>query len=198
MRDRDQHASTVEDLLARPEDARLELIDGTIVEKAAPSAEHALAQGALVGALFPAFHRRSGAGGPGGWWILAEVDVELGPHEVFRPDLAGWRRARVAERPSGRPVRIVPDWVCEVLSPSNRRRDTVEKLRRYHQAGVGHYWMIDPDDESLTVLRHEPDGYKVALVATREETVRAEPFGAIELRVGVLFGDEPDDVPSPP
>ena len=34
---------------------------------------------------------------------------------VFRPDLAGWRRERAALRPTGRPIRIRPDWICEIL-----------------------------------------------------------------------------------
>lgn len=178
---------TVADWLSVPEDRRVELIGGTLVEKAAPSSEHGLAQACLAGALSPAFNRR--------WGILTEVDVELSPQDVFRPDLAGWRRERLPERPTGRAVTAHPDWVCEILSASTRRHDTVVKLRRYHRAGVGHYWLVDPDEQTLTVMRHEADGYKVILTALADETVRAEPFDAIELQVGVLFGDEPDDRP---
>lgn len=175
---------TVAGWLALSEDRRAELIDGTLIEKGAPSGEHGLAQACLAGALSPTFRR---------WWILTEVDVELSPSDVFRPDLVGWRRERLPHLPTGRPVAVHPDWVCEILSSSTRRHDTVVKLRRYHRAGVGHYWLVDPDERTLTVMRHEPDGYKVVLTALSDETVRAEPFDAIELQVGVLFGDEPDE-----
>ena len=51
-------------------------------------------------------------------------------------------------------------------------------------------WIIDPQNETLTVLRWTADGYVVALTAGRTDRVRAEPFEAVELPVGVLFGDE--------
>ena len=38
--------------------------------------------------------------------------------------------------------------------------------------------------------RWHPDGYVEVLVAEKAEVVRAEPFQAVEIRVGVLFGDD--------
>lgn len=169
------------------------MIGGVIVEKAAPSPDHADAQGGLIGELRPPFHRRKGGGGPGGWWILPEVEIELTRHEVYRPDITGWRRDRVPERPQDRPVRERPDWVCEVLSPSNASNDLVKKLRVYHRSAIPHYWIVDPANETLTVFRWTPDGYLTALTAGKTDRVRAEPFEAIELRVGALFGVEEDE-----
>ncbi len=63
-------------------------------------------------------------------------------------------------------------------------------MRVYHAAGVPHYWLIDPQDETLTVYRWTAEGYLYVMGATREERVRAEPFDAIELQVGVLFGED--------
>ena len=88
------------------------------------------------------------------------------------------------------PVTVAPDWTCEILSASNRRVDLVRKKRIYHQQGVAHYWIIDPEQETLTVHRWHPDGYVEVLVAEKAEVVRAEPFQAVEIRVGVLFGDD--------
>lgn len=79
------------------------------------------------------------------------------------------------------------------MSESNRTVDTVTKLRRYHQAGVPHYWILDQVDRTLTVHRHTADGYLVALRAAADERVRAEPFDAIELHVGALLGDDVDE-----
>jgi Uma2 family endonuclease len=112
-------------LLVLPDDVRAEVIDGEVVEKATPTFEHGDAQGAIVATFRPVFHRRSGGDPPGGWWIATELEVELAPHEVYRPDVVGWRRSRVPERPTGRPVRILPDWVCEILSASTARHDQV-------------------------------------------------------------------------
>lgn len=94
--------------------------------------------------------------------------------------------------PSGRPVRIRPDFVCEVLSESNAATDQVDKFRTYAASGVSFYWMADPSRKILTVYRLEGDGYAVALQAKYGEVVNAPPFEGAELRVGLLFGDDPD------
>ena len=185
--------ATVADWLAQPDDARMELIDGELVEKAAPTFEHGRAQGHTVGALGGPFDRRvGGPGGPGGWWLATEVDSLL-DGRGYRPDIAGWRRDRLPAPPRERPVTIRPEWLCEIVSESNRTVDTVTKLRRYHQAGVPHYWILDQVDRTLTVHRHAADGYLVVLRATADERVRAEPFDAIELQVSALLGDDPDE-----
>ena len=172
-------------------DVPCEVIHGVVVHKAEPTAEHGDAQGSLAETLRSRFHgSRGGPKEPGGWWILVEVDVELMQHEIYRPDLVGWRRDRLPERPRGRPIRTQPDWVCEVLSMSNAKADLVDKLDTYRRAGIPHYWIVDPETETLTVHRWTPDGYLIALRAARGETVRAEPFDAIEIAVGTFFGDE--------
>ena len=178
-----KHGSATAADLAEVE--RSEVIAGEVHEKAAPSAEHGDAQRALAQILGGRFHRRGGGGAnPGGWWIMTEVEIQLETHEVYVPDLTGWRRENTPQRPSGRPVRIRPDWVCEILSPSTAR---------YHRCGVGHYWIVDPEREVLVVQRWSTDGYLVVLTAGKGETVRAEPFEQAELVVGELFGDDPAD-----
>jgi Uma2 family endonuclease len=182
---------TIAEWLAQPEEARFELIDGEFIPKAAPTLQHGRAQGRTSASIGLSFDRRTGGpGGPGGWWIATEVDLVM-DGRGYRPDVAGWRRERLPELPTKRPVEVRPDWICEILSDSNRNVDTVKKLRRYHQAGVPHYWILDPLDRSLTVYRHGPDGYVVALAAEAGEKVRAEPFDAIEVAVAELLGDDP-------
>ena len=173
-------------------EARAELIRGTLVYKADPSAEHGDAQLALGSFLRQHFHRSTGSGGPGGWWILTEVDVQLTEHDVFRPDVSGWRRDRVPERPTGRPVLARPDWVCEILSSSNAATDQVDKFRAYAASAVPFYWIGDPERRILTVYRLERGAYTVALQAKHGEVVQAPPFDEVPLRVGLLFGEDPD------
>jgi Uma2 family endonuclease len=109
--------------------------------------------------------------------------------QIFRPDIAGWRRDHLAGPPDEFPITTRPDWVCEILS-TNKRRDLIAKKRAYHQHHVGHYWLVDPSEETLAVHRWHADGYLEVLIAARGEVVRAEPFEAIELTIGVLFGDD--------
>lgn len=79
--------STIADLLTEPESRGLELVDGELVEKAAPDFQHGRTQARIAQAVSE-FDRRGGGGRPGGWWIGTEIDVQLG-EDVCRPDLAG-------------------------------------------------------------------------------------------------------------
>jgi Uma2 family endonuclease len=166
-------------------------VAGEIVRKASPTPEHGTAELKLGEALL-AFNRRTGGPrGPGGWWLMAEVEVHYEKTaEVFRHDVLGFRRDRHAARPTGMPVRVQPDWVCEILSPSTARYDVVQKQRTLHAHGVAHYWILDPEHETLTVLRYAEAAYLRVLDAGIGDLVRAEPFDAVEIAVGELFGKD--------
>jgi len=195
MTDPFRRKSTLDEFWAIPEHERFhELIAGEIIPKANPSGEHGDAQGGIIAAIRPPFQRSSGGGGgPGGWWILPEVEILLDGPEIVRPDISGWRRDRCPQRPTGTPVRQRPDWVCEVVSPSKPNHDTVKKLHLYHRSALPHYWLVDPQNATLTVMRWTSDRYVTLLRAERGATVRPEPFEQIELAVGTLFGDDPPD-----
>ena len=62
-----------------------------------------------------------------------------------------------------------------------------------HAAGVPHYWVVNREEKILYVYRYSPDGYVLVKTATSGETIRAEPFDAVELRTAVLFDDEDDE-----
>lgn len=188
-----QRRATLADLLAIPEEYRRhEIIDGVLVEKEAATGRHGGAQGRIFRQLGP-YDRRTGGRWPGGWWFAIESEVQFSDSQIFRPDVAGWRRERLDVLPAEVPITVTPDWICEILS-TNKRNDLVKKKRAYHVHRVPHYWLVDLAEESLSVYRWQADGYVEVLVAERTETVRAEPFDAIALHVGVLFGDDdPDD-----
>lgn len=160
MSDVAKRGATAEDFLAIPAHERFhELLGDDLVERAAPSGEHGGAQAGVIGAVLPPYQRRKGGGGPGGWWIASEVECRLPAGSIVRPDGVGWRRERSSERPTGSPVEVSPDWICEVVSPSNANVDTVKKLRLYHHAQIPHYWILGPRDATLTVMRWSEEGY---------------------------------------
>lgn len=101
---------------------------------------------------------------------------------VLVPDIAGWRRERMLTPPMDHRFTVVPDWVCEILSPSTARKDRVLKLRIYAQLGVPHCWLLDPLARTLEVLELRDDGHwLVAATFVDAEPVRAVPFDAVEL-----------------
>jgi hypothetical protein len=112
---------TTADLDALGEDVKAEILNGELViQEGMTRPGHGFAQVRLscdLGGPFDADGQ--GPAGPGGWWLLADVLGHLSPGNEVRPDLAGWLRARVPELPDDHPILARPDWVCEVLSPSN-------------------------------------------------------------------------------
>jgi Uma2 family endonuclease len=184
--------STAEELLTHANADRCEIVAGELVEKAAPSPGHSFAAAKLVGEIHP-YNRRPGRRGPGGWWVFTEIHVAYPRGERYCHDLAGWRRTRLDLRPREWPVRVRPDWVCEIVSPKHERNDLIVKPRVLHGVEVLHYWVVDPEELLLLVHRWSPDGYTVVQRATAGETLRAEPFDAIDLAVSALFGDDEDE-----
>jgi Uma2 family endonuclease len=168
-----------------------EVVRGEIVRKALPVFRHSFIQGRIVVALAGFHGHGGGEQSPGGWWIGTEPTIEFATHEVYQPDVAGWRLERMPELDEY-PIRRVPSWICEILSPSTADRDLGHKLRGYHRAHVGHYWVIEPADQILTVYRWQESRYTAALKARAGEHVRAEPFDAIELALASIF-----DIPPP-
>jgi Uma2 family endonuclease len=187
--------ATVNDLLAIPESERFhEIIGGELVRKMMPAGPHGRSQARLTMRLGRPYDRRPGGRWPGGWAFYTETEVLFTENEIYRPDVVGWRRERLPEIPKELPVTVRPDWICEILSPSNQRNDVIWKMRTYQRSGVPHYWLLNPIEESLIVYRWTESGYLLVQSVQGEERVRAEPFDAVNLSVhGLLAGDEDDD-----
>jgi hypothetical protein len=103
--------ATYEDILALPEHVVGEIVDGELVVSPRPAVPHAMGTSALGATLVT--RMQFGDGGPGGWWILDEPELHLGPHVVV-PDIAGWRRERMPSPPRDAFITNTPDWLCEV------------------------------------------------------------------------------------
>lgn len=180
--------ATYDDLLALPEGVPGEIVAGELHLSPSPRPRHSRTQRALGSFIGRPFDDDDGHGGPGGWWILTEVDVRLSPHDIVRPDLAGWRRERLGADPwDTLPIEVVPDWICEVLSPGNAAHDRVTKRRLYARHRVPYYWLVDPQTCTLEALRLEGELWVETGSWGEGDLARVEPFGAIELDVGRLF-----------
>ncbi|MBA3456523.1 MAG: Uma2 family endonuclease [Deltaproteobacteria bacterium] len=182
----DRRQALYDAYIAVPEDQRAEIIDGTLYVSPRPAPRHANATSVLGGELNGAFQR--GRGGPGGWWILDEPELQLVAQEPISPDLAGWRVERMPTLPELAHFTLAPDWICEVLSRSTETIDRTKKLPIYAAHGVGHVWLIDPIAKSLEV--HALDDqrrWRNVRIYEGDVCVRAEPFAAIELDLAGLW-----------
>ncbi len=180
--------ATYQDLLTVPDHLVAEILDGELHTSPRPSLRHAVSASELGAQLVTAFSR--GRGGPGGWWILFEPELHLGP-DVLVPDLAGWRRERLPAISDDPPYStLAPDWACEVLSPSTYRLDRLKKLRIYGREGVSHVWLLHPGERTLEVLRLESRQWVIAGTYGDDMIVRAEPFQAVAIDLLPLWGEQ--------
>ncbi len=181
-----EERATYEDVVKAPAHLIAELIDGELITMPRPATPHAQAATTLGEELGPPFKR--GKGGPGGWILLDEPELHLGAEpSILVPDLAGWRRETMGVLPEVPYLTQTPDWACEVLSPTTRAHDRVRKMPIYRREGVGHVWLVDPEDKLLEVYRLDGESYRLAVSFAGDEPIRAEPFDAIALDLGALW-----------
>jgi len=181
--------ATYDDLLRAPENMVAELIDGELYTWPRPRGLHGKAQMALSIRIGPPYV--DGIGGPGDWWFIAEPEVHFGPHTVV-PDIAGWRRERMPEVPKSHIFDVVPDWVCEILSPSTARIDRGTKLGVYASYGVPWAWYIDVDARTLEVMQLVNGIWQITQVHAGNKVIRAEPFLAAEIDLTRVWGADPE------
>ncbi len=181
-----KRVATYEDVLRAPENKVAEILDGDLYTSPRPAPPHAIAVSALGAELGPPFH--FGRGGPGGWWILYEPELHVGD-EIAVPDLAGWRRTRMVAPPPEAYFTLVPDWICEAVSPSTEHIDRRLKLPLYARCGVAHAWLVNPLTRTLEVLRLQDRGWLLVATHGADQVVRAEPFEVLELDLLHLWGE---------
>lgn len=197
--------ATAADLDALPATFRGEIIRGSLYAFPRPRAPHQRAGTRIAGDIDGPFDR--GRGGPGGWWILEEPGVQVLDAQEFSPDVAGWRRERLPRLPRRGAITVVPDWVCEILSPRTRGYDLVVKRRFYAEIGVSYLWYVEPLARAVSAAKLV-SGHWVELGAWgKDDCVRIEPFEAVEIQLAAWWdgveedeGDDDDDSdsPSPP
>jgi len=179
--------ATYEDLLAVPDDKVAELIDGELFVTPRPAIPHAWASSQLGADLIPPFMR--GADGPGGWIILDEPELHFGTApEALVPDLAGWRRERLAaEALTAAFITVAPDWACEVVSPSTEQVDRARKMPVYLREGVQDLWLINPLLRTLEVFARQDAAWLLTVVHSKDAVVQVPPFEARPLDLSRLW-----------
>jgi Uma2 family endonuclease len=81
----------------------------------------------------------------GGLAVQSPVDIVFSEHDVLQPDVAYFSAPRAAALHLRRPVRIAPDLVVEVRSPSTESTDRGRKVQTFERFGVPEYWIVDPE-----------------------------------------------------
>lgn len=172
----ERRPATYEELCGLADNVVGEIVDGELFASPRPAPLHANAK-SCVGFDLAGFHLPGDE--PGGWWLLDEPELHL-RGDVLVPDLAGWRRERMPRLPATSAFELVPDWVCEVLSPSTARLDRLKKMAAYAEHGVPYAWLVDPLAKTVEVYRlHE--GHWLQLTVAHEGEQRLPPFEVVAL-----------------
>lgn len=162
------HAWTIADLADLPDDGlRYELVDGTLLVSAAPSKVHQRVLGNLYALLRAACPVHLEV-------FFAPTDYQPTSTRSLQPDLLVVRRDDPGDAAVTTPLVLA----VEVLSPSSRSIDRVLKRELYEQSGVAHYWVVDPDEPSITAWSLSEDGYGEPAVTRGQAALTVEqPFG---------------------
>lgn len=178
---RSKAPATYRDLFSLPHTEMGQIVRGELIITPRPPLRHVLVSSLLGGELCERFDR--GRGGPGGWWILDEPDLQIG-NDVLVADMAGWRRSRMEQLPRVFPVSLAPDWVGEVLWPGTSAIDRVWKLPLYAQAGVEYVWLLDPSERSVEIYQLHEGHFRLVDGHVGDGPGKIAPFEAVELRLG--------------
>lgn len=181
---RPQGTATYQDILDVPSNMVAEIIYGSLYTHPRPAPKHGIAGSNLGIEIGGPFHR--GRGGPGGWMIIDEPEVHFGT-DVLVPDLGGWRRERMPKVPEEAYFTTVPDWVCEVLSPSTKAYDVTDKRDIYAAHGVRHLWFVDPETQTLEAFANVDGIWQVIANLRHDDPVCVAPFEAITFQLGDLW-----------
>lgn len=113
---------------------------------------------------------------------FAPLPVRLWPGKIREPDIVFVAREhgdRIGEQVLG-----LPDLVIEVISPSTITTDRVEKFYEYARAGVGEYWMVDPEERAIEVYTLREGAYVLGGKYRPGELARSELLPGFEVSVG--------------
>ena len=173
-----------DDLYNLPENMTGEIIEGELHAHPRPHPRHANTITILGSELIPPY--RFGSGGPGGWIILIEPELMLGKN-LLVPDIAGWKQEKLPTPPEENWISVVPDWVCEILSPSTFRLDRTRKMDIYAKYKVPYLWLVDPMARLLETYQLQSGKWLVMKNYADAEKVRAEPFVEVEIDLARLW-----------
>lgn len=166
-----------------------EVLNGELHLMPRPKRRHLRTASGLGAFLFGAYD--AGVNGPGGWTIIDEPELHLGP-DILVPDLGGWRDGRLADdgETDDPFISIVPDWVCEILSHGTLRVDRMKKMPIYAREHVPHVWLVDPREKTVEVYRIADTTYTLVGTFGGDDALVAEPFDALGIPPAFLWASK--------
>ncbi len=166
---------TEEDYYNTPEDVRVELIDGQFYDMAAPSRAH---QDILMFLSNKIANYINSKDGPCRIYPAPfAVELSHDRKHIVEPDISV---ICDPNKLTDKGCFGAPDWIIEIVSPSDPGHDYITKLSLYATAGVKEYWIVDPQEKKTTVYCLEQDKFKMQTY-TFQDTVKVNIYDDLYL-----------------
>jgi Uma2 family endonuclease len=173
---------TYHDYQFLPDDGkRYEVIDGDLYMTPAPVTRHQMIVTRLSNLLFTYLERN-----PIGTVLTAPCDVLLSDVDVLQPDLLIVLQSGLA-RITDKNVQGPPDLVIEILSPGTAGRDRDLKHKRYEHFGVREYWLVDPDQNTVEILRLKENRFTRASLTLRPSQTNSTLLSDLTLDLALIL-----------
>lgn len=172
---------TIEDLMALPDEVRAELIHGELLVTPTPRVVHQRVIGRLY-RLLDDWARTAGSGEV----LLSPLDVHLPSGDVVEPDLIYVSADNLDICQDW--VRGVPDLLVEIVSPSHPERDRLVKRELYARNAVPVFWIVDPDEQSIELLRLDGHVYAPEAYLTGANVLETSAFPGLHVSLHQVFG----------
>ena len=157
----------------------LEFTDGRLEVLPVPTDRHQVISRFLFLALFSFVHNL------GGTVLYAPLRLRIRDGKFREPDLLLVRNANDLRRRND--YWRGADLVAEVVSPDDPERDTVIKRLDYAQARIPEYWIVNPIDETVTVLVLDGDAYAEHGVFRRNRRAESVCLDGFSVSVTEVF-----------
>ena len=115
---------------------------------------------------------------------FAPLPVRLWPGKIREPDLM-FMSAAHADR-IGK-YWGVPDLAVEIISEGTEKNDRQIKRDEYARAGIGEYWIVDPEARCIETLRLGADYYEASAVLQEREVLTSPMFPGFSLALSEIF-----------
>lgn len=175
---------TYQDYLTLPDEPgfRFEILEGVLMKDPSPNVMHQRVSRRLQRILEDYF-----------WGVDSEGEIFNAPLDVtflditvVQPDVfyvSGEQKQIVKDaRIDGPPTLIV-----EVLSPSSRRKDRLQKLRIYQKVQVQHYWLVNPEEKTLECFSLQDGAYSLVATGMDEDVVEHPGFAGLSIALKALW-----------
>jgi len=177
-----QRSLTLADYEALPDDADYEIIDGVLYVSPRALARHQVIANRLSTDL--TIHVRATGTGE----VVPDADLIVDERKTYiSPDIMYFAGDRYAQVNPDEMLRIVPDLVVEVLSPSTNRYDLVTKHHLYEQLGVPHYWILDARANTVHECVLGTDRSYTERVVTKNEPFEPVLFTGLTIDLHRVF-----------